>query len=781
MFPTIDKTFYQNVEEHKFPRLNMRWNRYVDCLTYLTETYGLRMAVRIMAHEGQLMNHLMNNQDMHDSITQWLQYNYNLIDKKKHKKDLDVSIAHKLTGNQEFQAKNYAASLESYTKSAIFAPLDSEELSIAIGNRSASLFQLNRLVDCIKDIKLALKFNYPDHLRHKLYLREAECYLKLGERIPAIEAVIKARAVVSMFKSCKNKEQLQKKLNEVRSKASQLKDDADDADDADDENTANTTNTTEFSQPQFAFGENPDFQFASAAVSLDETLSKGRHVVANRDIKKGQVLFIEKAFAFVPLNIYEMNHVCHHCCRTITAEVCTPCTTCIDVLYCDLECLEKARPYHRWECLGYQLCIWSQIGIAYLALKMLFISVLTTDIDKFNDVQVLMTNFDQANPSDTISYALTASLLTHYLSGYTDFFESVNLKECLASKFTDEHDGFSATYNLDRTCHQRLFVGSLLLKYILQLVANGYAITKINTTLIPDSCLRVQQQDRIATAIYPTASFMNHSCNPNVINSFMDDVLIVKAVRDIKENEEIVHCYGPDFRRMPRSERQERLKSQYCFKCSCNACTSPEYKFFLEKFSALKCPECSGPLRDADSQFSCMDCGKVFKEINYGLSLGQAKMFFDEGVTFLNNNQYPEAINKFMQCLSIRREILYKLHNDITKTFDYIARVYAKAEQWLNSITYIEYTMIAVEEKYGPSSIEVCYELNKLTDICITYLQNESKTQTKFYKNILKKTRRYLNRSQEIVDLAYGPWSVLHNETVVKKKVLEDILKDYNV
>jgi len=53
-------------------------------------------------------------------------------------------MAYKLSGNQEFQAKNYVTSLESYTKSAVFAPSNSDELPIAIGNRSASLFHLNR-------------------------------------------------------------------------------------------------------------------------------------------------------------------------------------------------------------------------------------------------------------------------------------------------------------------------------------------------------------------------------------------------------------------------------------------------------------------------------------------------------------------------------------------------------------------------------------------------------------------------------------------------------------
>lgn len=47
-------------------------------------------------------------------------------------------------GNKEFQAKNYMKSVESYTKCALYAPVNSCELPIAIANRSASLFYLNR-------------------------------------------------------------------------------------------------------------------------------------------------------------------------------------------------------------------------------------------------------------------------------------------------------------------------------------------------------------------------------------------------------------------------------------------------------------------------------------------------------------------------------------------------------------------------------------------------------------------------------------------------------------
>jgi len=73
-----------------------------------------------------------------------------------------------------------------------------------------------------------------------------------------------------------------------------------------------------------------------------------------------------------------------------------------------------------------------------------------------------------------------------------------------------------------------------------------------------------------------------------------------------------------------------------------------------------------------------MDCGKIFKEINCLVSLGQAQIFFEEAVNLTNNDQYQEALKRLRQCLSIRREILYKFHDDITATLDFIAKVYAR-------------------------------------------------------------------------------------------------------
>lgn len=62
------------------------------------------------------------------------------------------------------------------------------------------------------------------------------------------------------------------------------------------------------------------------------------------------------------------------------------------------------------------------------------------------------------------------------------------------------------------------FLVQILSKHIMQLICNGHAITqvlekKINNIKISDSI-----EERVGTAIYPSASMMNHSCEPSIVN-----------------------------------------------------------------------------------------------------------------------------------------------------------------------------------------------------------------------------------------------------------------------
>ncbi|EZA60897.1 SET and MYND domain-containing protein [Ooceraea biroi] len=646
----------------------------------MLQSSELDKEMKNMKHENELMSRLFSDRKVVKSVSLWLEDCHN----KRQTgggKNVEKSESLKNSGNKEFQTKNYIASLKSYTKSALYAPADSKNLPIAVANRSASLFYLKRWQDCIKDVKLALELDYPKDLRHKLYLRMAQCYSELGEKQLATEALLQASNVIN---ECdmpgERKDQLRKQMDEIKLKVSRTK------------NNADSVGTGESSsRPTVAFGENSNFSSASAGIEVKYASQKGRH------INKLDVL----------------DKICHNCCRSC-GNTPVPCTGCIDVTFCDMNCWNEASSYHRWECPGSQMDLWAQIGIAHLALKILFMCVITIDSEQFNEVQKLVSNFDEIAPTDVISYGITAAMLALYLSECTNFFKDIDLKESLRSKFSK--DTFNGNYELTTRDDERLY-----------LISNGHAITKIN--VITDNerdqfC--TQQQDRIATAIYPSASLMNHSCDPNILNSFIGHLLIVKAIKDIAAGEEVFHCYGTDFRRMSKAERQERLKSQYCFTCACEPCTMPRYENFMERFLALKCPECRGPLPDNhNSPACCFDCGAIATINHAPEKLGEAQSDFLRAEIAVENEKYDVALTHLKKCLSIRQDVLYKYHNDIAVTWDFIAKVYVMMGRWSDSILCLEHSVAVIEERYGPSGIELCNEMNKLTDLCVKYLQQE--------------------------------------------------------
>lgn len=63
-------------------------------------------------------------------------------------------------------------------------------------------------------------------------------------------------------------------------------------------------------------------------------------------------------------------------------------------------------------------------------------------------------------------------------------------------------------------------MGCRILHHIAQMICNGHAITKIDIKSSKNSTSKTtsEEQVRIATAIYPSASMMNHSCDQNIAN-----------------------------------------------------------------------------------------------------------------------------------------------------------------------------------------------------------------------------------------------------------------------
>lgn len=76
--------------------------------------------------------------------------------------------------------------------------------------------------------------------------------------------------------------------------------------------------------------------------------------------------------------------------------------------------------YHRWECPGNQMRLWQQNGIARLALKVFLMCSTTSDRNRFNEVQKLITNFDKLSLKDLVAYGIVSILILPKISTSTE-------------------------------------------------------------------------------------------------------------------------------------------------------------------------------------------------------------------------------------------------------------------------------------------------------------------------------------------------------------------------
>lgn len=76
-----------------------------------------------------------------------------------------------------------------------------------------------------------------------------------------------------------------------------------------------------------------------------------------------------------------------------------------------------------------------------------------------------------------------------------------------------------------------------------------------------------------STGLWPWAAYVNHSCCFNATKEHAGDLMILRAVRDIKKGEEIFHAYDvhPD-----HDTRQENLMTTWGFHCACALCKAEE-------------------------------------------------------------------------------------------------------------------------------------------------------------------------------------------------------------
>ena len=723
-------------------RMSMSWQETLDKVSQFSpgNKHGYERTEKLFC-ENILLD-ILNNKRIISLITKWL-CEKSKIDQDISQKDLERAEYFRQEGNRYYVKGTNAKALELYNDSIRHYPLTVSSsnndrqsnygVSLAYANRSAVFFNWKQYKKCLADIEKAFELNYPDILRHKLFKRRAECFIELGKLGEAKSALVSAtQSVIDNQGSIKGKERIMSVIDELQKKVKDLE-----------PYEKEQVDVSESKCVAVANDGNKQLLGTSDGVRLCFNAAIGRHLIAEKKFTSGDVLIVEDPFASVALQKLYKSH-CRQC--LLRADDMVPCLNCCTQTYCSEKCRADAwQQKHYFEC-GHLVRL-HEIGIASIALHI----VLRTDAklllnhhmktlqredvsgtpfglnnekirSDYNMIYSLTSHTKDMNFCDLIEYAITAVALLFILK-QGKFFEKpeiMQLKEVAdaeygklcqdlcSKKLKDKH-------NQDSINAIEVLYGSLLFKHIQQLVCNGIAVTGICDVHKPESRISTYTQMRLGTGIYGAASLMNHSCNPNCIQTFVGNTIVIKAAKDIKAGQELTISYGPLFSKVKWEERQFILKHQYFFTCHCEKCRDgPEDD---SDIYAFKCQHCEGPISNLDTGV-CLSCKEPFDE----------KWFRQEHLKlavpvqkFLPPSRW--GLRELEKTLKMKEKIFYKYNRILSETHNAIACLYAQFGKYQKAKTHFRKALEIEKFIYGEESIEVGRNLETYSGLLMECLQ----------------------------------------------------------
>ena len=535
-------------------------------------------------------------------------------------KSLSRATGLRNTGNKHFARKNYASAVNLYTQSVAASPVPpgggagaetSNVLALAFANRSAGVFRMSDYKACLADIELALKYGYPESKAYKLFDRRTKCYSALQLPDAAVESI--QEGIRHLDVADLDPKQTATWLDDfdaqLRSCAGMKGNTA-----CDDDKSASSDGVCRSMPAIIVDKMNATFTSLTDHCEVVFSPDRGRYIVAKRDIKPGEVILVETPYASVVLPEYRWSH-CHHCMsRTVSA---IPCMQCSAALYCSETCRLRAwSTYHQAECLCLDMIFVSGVGkFGHLALRTVAMETMEQglaykerlDAGKYAGVPDILKGCDETGKYVAGDRNAIYNLVTHSQDrAVHDLFRrsvmAVFLAQCL------QRCGYIGENEHVVACVA--YIAGLILSYLQLLPCNAHEISELQ---LDRNNVATSVSAEIGAGIYSTLSLFNHSCDPAVVRHMYGQKCVSRAIKTVCAGDELSDNYGAHFAVQPRVERQDKLKTQYFFKCSCAACHEdwPTYINTAADAPTWRCPTCRKPMKPQANSATvvCKECG----------------------------------------------------------------------------------------------------------------------------------------------------------------------------
>ncbi|KAH9499956.1 hypothetical protein Btru_076008 [Bulinus truncatus] len=588
-------------------------------------------------------------------------------------------------GNERFKESDYAGAIHWYTQSIIKAPDDSENLSLAFNNRSTANFYLKNYALCLQDVELAFLHDYPAKSCYKLYQRIGRCMYYLyrkEEAIKAFQQTISALERADMPEE--SKKNIISDMHKVIQQCSSIMSQPNPA-------SINSFNCCHKGIPNLSSKPSQKIPTVADCVEIRLDSFGGRGLFASRDIEIGEVIIVETPFTSALLKEFNLTH-CQFCCNRVKLPV--PCKFCSGVIFCSLDCRSAAwQKFHWAECHILENIQGDKGDLAFLATRMILTAGYEEliDIVESNDkADILNAGLDQDGIYNSDDYKSAYSLVNHsqdraisdllnrtvaafyylkYLEFVGFFSSSVTMSKKMGLKTEIDTECLNVLVPDQELQKHKFCVGGHILRNIMMLPCNAHEVSEF---ALNEANPAMSSTRELAAGVYPVLSLINHSCDPSIVRHSYGNICVGRAIRSLREGDELKDNYGALYPTMDLHERQENLASQYFFKCSCEACLGdwPQYFEIPCERPFVRCTNCDGhvpiPPGNLTEQARCISCGRQQDITRVLLNLGEMDDSYRQALTsVIDGNNSLSNISTLLTYLKFVEKHVHRPWRDI--------------------------------------------------------------------------------------------------------------------
>ncbi|CAO3649185.1 unnamed protein product [Cunninghamella blakesleeana] len=443
----------------------------------------------------------------------------------------------------------------------------------------------------------------------------------------------------------------------------------------------------------------------NSSYKLINTKEEGDYLISQKKLKEGTLLLEEKPYAF---EVHKDNS-CPNCLQPLLLlKSLIPCRR------------QKNCSWHIYYCsILCEAQYWFRVHMFVCRIPELKSSSQSPSTSILLAFQLYMNSIRYQQQQHGLNRNKLSSPIDHLISNlqyHTK--EQQQLYEDQA-KMISQLFLFSSLFHNNNNNNEEKSLIKALIHYQAIIRCNGFGIQKKLINHFNDHTNKISV-DTVATGIYPLASKLNHSCQPNVLALFDNTtaILQLRTLYPIQPNEPLSISYGPLAANLSTLKRQQFLLDHYFFHCRCQACQVTITNHHDDSLppsaeQIYKCTNCKYEKLKLENKI-CPNCNN---NINW--------------IYLQKVEQEIEKYKKYGQLdkvLKLQSSIYRDLSLPIGNTYDQLAYTYHSVHhQPIIAAQFSEKSLTIVQSIYGSCSPEAAEEMFKLCGLLYSAAHDPSK------------------------------------------------------